>query len=91
MKSISIDEFKRKTAAVLDSLKTEPSPYLVTRRGEAQAVLIGLSEWERVQSILATWEEELDPGSLPSLKRAIEDIQQGRLTPHEEVVKAYRR
>ena len=90
MRIIESTDLREKTEELLDSLEHGDEPYCVINQGDPKAVLLGMEEWERIQSALATAEERLDPGALDSLRRALGDIAMGRLQSHDEVVRAYR-
>lgn len=90
MRVIESTELRERTELLLESLEQGDEPYFVTDHGDPKAVLIGVEEWERIQSALATTEERLDKGAVESFHRAIADIEGGRLRPHDEVIRAYR-
>jgi prevent-host-death family protein len=90
MKTIGTVELRRDTADILASARYEGERYLVTRAGKPFAVLLGISDWEVLQSELATLQEQTDPEALAALRRAKEDIAAGWIKPHEEVFARFR-
>ena len=67
-KSIPVTELSQDTAAVLDQLRTSKRPVIITRRGEAAAVLLSVETYQRAQSerellyLLARGEQEIAAG-----------------------------
>lgn len=83
MITIKPSDLKERADELLESLATGEAPFLVADNGTPRAVLLAVDEWERIQSVLAMLEERLDDGSLASLRRAMQDIELGRLSEHD--------
>ena len=90
MRVIQTCDLRDRTEELLESLTSGDEPFAVKDSGDVKAVLVSLTDWEQLQSAVATREEQRDPESLNSLHRALQDIASGRLTLHEEVVRQYR-
>ena len=90
MRVIQTCDLRERTEELLQSLASGEEPFVVKDNGAMRAVLVSLTDWEQLQSALATREEQMDAASLVSLRRALQDIASGRLTVHEDVVRQYR-
>lgn len=70
-----LNELKAKTAAVVDHVVRTRRPVLITRRGRGVAVLVELSEFERMQDELAFRK---------GVERGLQDVRAGDVADHAE-------
>lgn len=77
----SISYLKANAAAVLETLQESGEPLVITRNGEAKAVLQDVVSYEETQETLAL---------LKLLAIGNQDIQEGRVKPLTEVIERIR-
>lgn len=79
-----ISELKRRASAIVDHATETGRPVILTKRGRGVAVLLSLEEFEELREAagVAELNRALDAG--------LEDIENGRLVAHEEVMSSLR-
>lgn len=72
MRKIQLKDAKAKLSAVIDQA-TQGKPSIITRHGKAQAVVLGIAEWERLSRVPSfgrlLMSVPLEPGDLPERDR----------------------
>ncbi len=76
---VPLSDFRANASPILKRLREGGSPVVVTHNGRAAAVMLGVSEYQRLQSEL----EELR-----AMVGGLLDARQGKTVPHERVVQA---
>jgi antitoxin YefM len=77
-----LTELKAHGSAVVDRVVRSRRPLLITRRGKGVAVLVELSEFERMQDLL---------GFIEAVEAGAEQSESGQLGSHKEAVKILER
>ncbi len=73
-----ITDFRKHAAEILAQVRATTRPVVITQKGRSAAVLLDAEHYERQQELL-----EL----LQRIARGIEAAEQGRLIPHEQVMR----
>jgi antitoxin YefM len=76
---VPLSDFRANASPLLKRLREGGAPVVVTHNGRAAAVMLGVSEYQRLQSEL----EELR-----AMVGGLLDARQGKTVPHEHVVEA---
>ncbi|MCH8486835.1 MAG: type II toxin-antitoxin system Phd/YefM family antitoxin [Candidatus Cyclonatronum sp.] len=70
-----VSEFRKHAADFIDRIKTEKRPIVLTQHGKSAAVLVDVSEYQRMQEKIELMEDLLE---------AERQISAGRVLTHEE-------
>jgi prevent-host-death family protein len=73
-----LSEVRSNLSGIISKLRSDHKRVIVTVHGKPGAVIISLEELE-------TLETRADTKLLSSLRRALEDVKEGRLVSHEEL------
>jgi len=73
-----ITDFRNRAAEILAQVKATKRPVSITQNGKSAAVLVDVAHYERQQELL-----EL----LQGLVRGVKAAEEGRLIPHEQVMR----
>ena len=73
-----VSDFRKDLPQFLKKMKEDHSPIILTQRGRSVAVLIDIESYERM---------EYESQFRASYHRGLRDIEQGRVVPHEQVMK----
>ena len=73
-----ITDFRNRAAEILAQVKATKRPVIITQNGKSAAVLVDVAHYERQQELL-----EL----LQGLVRGVEAGEEGRMIPHEQVMR----
>ncbi|WP_174279544.1 type II toxin-antitoxin system Phd/YefM family antitoxin [Sphingomonas bacterium] len=76
-----ISYVKANAARIIDELEDGGEPLVITKNGEAKAVVVGVHEWERTQETLAL---------LKILRLAERNIEHGKVRPAREAIEELR-
>jgi len=83
MKTISVSEARKLLPQLIERNQKTLDRTIITRRGKAEAVLMGMDEYE-------SWVETLEilarPKTVAALREGITDVKKGRIHPFEDVV-----
>ena len=84
MKTMPLSEARRTLPKLVSESSRRMNRTIITRKGKAEAVLMGMEEYE-------SWVETLEivsrPETLKALREGIADLKAGRVSSFEEVVK----
>lgn len=84
MKTMPLSEARRTLPRLVSESSRRLDRTIITRNGKAEAVLMGMEEYE-------SWVETLEiisrPETLKALREGIADLKAGRVSSFEEVVK----
>lgn len=84
MKTMPLSEARRTLPKLVSESSRRMDRTIITRKGKAEAVLMGMEEYE-------SWVETLEivsrPETLKALREGIADLKAGRVSSFEEVVK----
>ena len=84
MKTMPLSEVRRTLPKLVSESGRRLDRTIITRKGKAEAVLMGMEEYE-------SWVETLEiisrPETLKALREGIADLKAGRVSSFEEVVK----
>ncbi len=84
MKTLPLSEVRRTLPKLVSESGRRLDRTIITRKGKAEAVLMGMEEYE-------SWVETLEiishPETLKALREGIADLKAGRVSSFEEVVK----
>ena len=84
MKTMPLSEARRTLPKLVSESSRRMNRTIITRNGKAEAVLMGMEEYE-------SWVETLEiisrPETLKALREGIADLKAGRVSSFEEVVK----
>lgn len=73
MRKIQLKDAKAKLSAVVDKA-AQGKPSVITRHGKAEAVVLGMADWEKLSRVPSfgrlLMAAPLEPGDLPSRGRA---------------------
>lgn len=74
-----LSEFRANAAAMIEKIKTEHRPLVITQHGKSSAVLLDVSDYEKMIDTIELLQE---------INRARQEIEDGKGTPHEEVMRS---
>ncbi len=84
MKTIPLSEARKILPKLIQAHQKTLDRTIITRRGKAEAVLMGMNEFE-------SWVETLEilarPKTVAALREGIDDLKKGRVHSFEDVVK----
>ncbi len=82
--TISVRELRPRLADVLKSIHNRFDRYIITKRGQPEAVMMSIEDYE---SILETMEIQSDKALMRSIKKAEKELRAGKGIPLEKVKK----
>jgi len=82
--TISVRELRPKLANILKGVHDKFDRYIVTKRGQPEAVIMSIEDYE---SILETMDIQADKGLMRRIKKAEEEIKKGKGVPLERIRK----
>ena len=82
--TISVRELRPKLAEVLKIIHDRFDRYIITKRGQPEAVIMSVDDYE---SILETMEIQSDKALMRRIKKAEKEIKQGKGTSLEKIKK----
>ncbi|MDP2940064.1 MAG: type II toxin-antitoxin system Phd/YefM family antitoxin [Candidatus Omnitrophota bacterium] len=80
--TISVRELRPKLAEVLKIIHDRFDRYIITKRGQPEAVIMSVDDYE---SILETMEIQSDKSLMRRIKKAEKEIKQGKGTSLEKI------
>jgi prevent-host-death family protein len=80
--TISVRELRPKLADVLKSVHDRFDRYIITKRGQPEAVIMSIEDYE---SILETLEIQSDKSLMRKIKKAEQELKEGKGVPLEKV------
>lgn len=84
---LGVREARARFSELLESAQFRGQEFLIERAGKPLAVIIGADRYADMQSELATLQEERSADGRKRLRRAKADIEAGRLTPHDVILR----
>ncbi len=82
--TISVRELRPRLADVLRSIHDRFDRYIITKRGQPEAVIMSIEDYE---SILETLQIQSDKYLMRKIKKAEKELKEGKGTPLEKVRK----
>lgn len=82
---LGVREARARFSELLESAQFRGQEFLIERAGKPFAVIIGADRYAEMQSDLATLQEERSGDGRKRLRRAMSEIDAGRITPHDEI------
>jgi prevent-host-death family protein len=76
-----VSDFRKDLPQFLKKMKEDHHPIILTQRGRSVAVLVDIESYERM---------EYQGRLRASIARGLKDAEEGRVTPHEKVMKDIR-
>ncbi len=87
-RTMPIREARARLTTLAEALADENEPLMVTRNGRPALAIMPWELWESVQE---TMEILADPKALTEIRRAMRNIQEGKVVPWEEAEAALER
>lgn len=84
VRTISVRELRPKLAQILERINKRFDRYIITKRGEPEAVIINVDDYE---SILETMEIESDKALMRRIKKAEKEVKKGKGRSLEDIKK----
>ncbi len=84
-KEITALKLRHHLGEILDQVANNQECFLVKRSGTPAAVILSFSDFEDLQDLFDTWQEQEDPAFQQSLHDARQEIQDGGITTLEEL------
>lgn len=72
-----LSEFRANAASMIEKIKTEHRPLVITQHGKSSAVLLDVSDYEKMVDTIELLQE---------INQARQEIEDGKGIPHEEVM-----
>jgi prevent-host-death family protein len=82
---LGVREARARFSELLESAQFRGQEFLIERAGKPFAVIVGAEQYAEMQSELATLQEERSGDGRKRLRRAMMEIDAGRITPHDEI------
>lgn len=82
--TLPLTEARNRFAELVEMASKMFARFTITRKGKPEAVLMGKEEYD---SLVETLEMMSNPKTMASIRRAMKDIEAGRVTPWETVKK----
>lgn len=74
-----LSEFRAKAALMIEKVKKERRPLVITQHGKSSAVLLDVSDYENMVDTIELLQE---------INQARQELETGKGTPHEEVMRS---
>jgi len=72
-----LSEFRANAASMIEKIKTEHRPLVITQHGKSSAVLLDVSDYEKMVDTIELLQE---------INQARQEIEDGKGIPHDEVM-----
>ena len=82
---LGVREARARFSELLESAQFRGQEFLIERAGKPFAVIVGAERYAEMQSELATLQEERSGDGRKRLRRAMMEIDAGRITSHDEI------
>ncbi len=90
-KSVDATTAKNNLGELLDKAHYGEAPFLVTKRNDPWAVILGINAYEDLLDQLETMAEQLDPEFQKSLRQSMEEYRRGDVGTVEDIRRILRR
>ena len=90
-KSVDATTAKNNLGELLDKAHFGAVPFLVTKRREPWAIILGIDVYEDLLDQLNTMAEQIDPGFQKSLQQSMEEYRRGDVGTMEDIRRILRR
>ena len=80
MRAISVTDFRKNIAAMMDRVIDDELPLIVTRSGQRNVVVVSEKEWGSIQETLYLL---ANPRNALRLAQAVLDLNAGKAEPHD--------
>ena len=77
-----LSEFRANAASMIEKVKTEHRPLVITQHGKSSAVLLGVSDYEKMVDTIELLQE---------VSQARQDLEDGKGVPHDEVMSSMKK
>lgn len=84
-KEITAIKLRHNLGEILDQVANKHARFLVKRSGIPAAVLMSLSDYEGLQDVFDTWQEQQDKAFQKSLVQARHEIEEGKVATLDDL------
>ena len=84
-KEITAIKLRHNLGEILDQVANKHARFLVKRSGIPAAVLMSLSDYEDLQDLFDTWQEQQDKAFQKSLVQARQEIEEGKVATLDDL------
>lgn len=84
-KEITALKLRHNLGEILDQVANKRTRFLVKRAGIPAAVVMSISDYEDLQDLFDTWQEQQDKAFQQSLAQAREEIESGRVATLDDL------
>jgi len=80
--TLPLSEFRANAASLIEKVKTGHRPLVITRHGKSSAVLLDVSDYEKMVETIETLQE---------VNKARQELKEGKGVPHDEVMSSLKK